>query len=88
MTTVFISEIVMFTFPLIFALIGTEHQDMRYRRGSGGTLSAEKEKQTSNIPFGAVLRGSQKLNDVFDEMKWSNALIASLAGLLFVLRKL
>jgi hypothetical protein len=30
MTTVFIPEIVMFSFPLVFALIGSEHQDYRY----------------------------------------------------------
>lgn len=30
MTTIYISEIVMFGFPLVFAFIGSEHQDYRY----------------------------------------------------------
>ena len=51
----FVSEVVMFGFPVVFALVGGAHQDYRYRRGSGGLLSPEKDAVTSNIPFGALV---------------------------------
>jgi hypothetical protein len=35
-TTVFVPEIVMFTWPVVFAYIGGSHQDHRYRQGKGG----------------------------------------------------
>jgi hypothetical protein len=77
----YIPEIVMFTFPIVFALIGSEHQDYRFRRGSGGTLTPEYEHLTSNIPFAALLSGRQSFKKLYDEMKWTNAgLAACLAG--------
>lgn len=74
--TLFVPEMFMFTFPLIFAVIGTEHQDYRYRRGSGGLLTSQYEAMTSNIPFAALIQGKQSWNQLLDEIKWTNAGIA------------
>lgn len=71
--SVFIPEIVFGAFPLAFAWIGGAHQDHRFRKGSGGVLTTEMEEKTSNIPFLALLRGSQDWGSVRDELKLSNA---------------
>lgn len=69
-------SVVMFTFPIIFAAIGTAHQDYRFRRGWGGQLTPDEEAKTSNIPFGALLTGRQSWSKLSEELKWTNAAIA------------
>ena len=75
-TTVFIPEILMCAWPIVFAFVGTSHQDYRYRRGMGGTLSKEKDEKTSNIPFAALITGKQQWSPLVQEIKWENAGIA------------
>ena len=76
----------MFTFPSIFALIGGAHQDHRFLRNSGGSLSVERYNATSNIPFLAIAMGKQKLEDVWNEIKAPNMGIALCTSLLVSLR--
>lgn len=57
MGTPFLGEFVLFSFPVVFALLGGMHQDYRYRRGNGGSLSPEVDKVTSNVPFYAMVTG-------------------------------
>ena len=40
--------------PLAMASLGAAHQDSRYRRGSGGQLTPERDAATSLVPFGAA----------------------------------
>jgi hypothetical protein len=87
-TTVYATHAVMFSFPIIMAFIGSEHQDYRYRRGSGGILTAEMESKTSNIPFAAILSGKQSFSALLDEMKWTNAAVATLAAAGLALRRI
>jgi uncharacterized membrane protein len=86
--SVYVPEIICYTFPAIFAVIGTSHQDYRYRRGSGGTLTPEREAVTSNVPFVALVAGKQSWSKLADEIKWSNAGVAALLGLGLALRQL
>jgi uncharacterized membrane protein len=76
LSTIYVPEIVMFTFPSIFAMIGGAHQDHRFLQGSGGKLTLEKYEKTSNIPFGAILTGKQNLSDVKKELKMTNFSVA------------
>ena len=85
---VFLPEIVFYTFPAVFTIIGSSHQDYRYRRGSGGSLTPEREAVTSNVPFVALASGSQSWTKLADEFKWMNAGAAALIGLGFALRQL
>lgn len=78
--TPFATEFVMFATPLLFAAIGSSHQDYRFRRGSGGQLTPEVEAKTSNVPFVALLQGRQKASDVIAETKSLNALLALALG--------
>jgi len=80
-------QAVAFGFPLIFALVGGAHQDSRFRRGMGGSLEAEVDAKTSNIPFLALMTGNQQWSDLANEIKWTNAGLATLAALLFVMKK-
>jgi len=57
--TGFAAELVMFLSPAVFAALGGTHQDSRFRRGMGGSLTAEREARTSNLPFVALLEGRQ-----------------------------
>ena len=86
-TTVFVPEIIMCIWPAIFTYVGSSHQDHRYRRGMGGTLSKEKDEKTSNIPFVALLSGKQSWDSLLQEMKWENAGIAALGTSLTALRR-
>lgn len=53
----FVTEVLMFgVFPSAFACIGSTHQDYRFRRGSGGTLTAAREAATSQFPCVVTLR--------------------------------
>ncbi len=85
---VFLPEIIFYTFPAIYTVIGSSHQDYRYRRGSGGSLTPEREAVTSNVPFAALITGKQSWSKLADEFKWMNAGAAALVGLGFALRQL
>jgi uncharacterized membrane protein len=87
-TTVYPTHLVFFSFPLLFALVGSEHTDYRYRRGNGGMLTAERESCTSNIPFVALLQEKQSFQKLLDEMRWTNAAVAGLAGVALALRRM
>lgn len=79
----YLTEIIMFGFPFIFAVIGSQHIDYRYRRGWGGILSKEKESFTSNFPFVALFEGRQSWEALRQELKWSNAMVSILIALRF-----
>ena len=87
-TTVFVPEIVMCAWPAVFVYIGSSHQDSRYRRGMGGTLSKEKEEKTSNIPFVALFTGKQSWTALSKEIKLENAAVAVLGSSLIALRRM
>jgi hypothetical protein len=87
-TALFLPEVVMFSFPLIFAAIGTAHQDYRYRRASGGILTPEMEAITSNVPFLAFVAGAQSWEQLFKEIKWTNAGIGLTVAAAFALRNI
>ena len=76
--TPFIVESCFFAGPLALASVGTWHQDSRFRRGLGGTLTPEMERKTSNIPFAALLMGRQDWGKLWDEFKGLNAVLPAL----------
>ena len=76
LATPFAAPVVFFSFPALFALVGGAHQDYRYRRGSGGWLSPEREAATSHLPFGALLAGRQSWSKLDQELKGWNAAAA------------
>lgn len=85
--TPFVTEVVMFSSPLLVTALLTEHMDYRYRRGIGGSLTPERDAVTSNVPFGAFLRGKQSLVQLSHEIKWVNVGCAiGLAALLTLAR--
>ena len=70
-----------FAMPSMVALCGGAHTDSRYRRGMGGTLDERYDEITSNVPFWAILNGSQGeigsvLREMSEEIKPLNAAIA------------
>lgn len=75
-TTVYAAHAAMFTFPVVFAYLGGAHQDQRFRRSSGGVLTADMEAISSNVPFVALLTGRQSWKKLNEEMKWTNAGLA------------
>lgn len=87
-TTIFVPEIVMCIWPIVFTYVGSSHQDYRYKRGMGGSLSIEKEEKTSNLPFVALLSGRQSWEPLKTEIKWENASIAVLGTSLIALRRM
>lgn len=85
--TPFAPEVAMFTLPLVFAAVGSTHQDSRFRRGMGGELSPEMEAESSNLPFLALLQGRQSWAKLGQEVKWSNAMAAmALSAFIFIRR--
>jgi uncharacterized membrane protein len=82
--TVFQPKRVFFAAPVLFASIGSAHQDARHRRGEGGLLAPEYELVTSNVPFVALANGTQDARKLCDELKWVN--IAASTFLLFIVR--
>ncbi len=88
MATVYPTYMAALSFPLLFAWIGSEHTDYRYRRGNGGILTEEMEKETSNIPFAALFSGKQPWEKFGEEMKWTNAAIATAAAAMFAVRRM
>eukprot|EP01064_Diplonema_japonicum_P009213 TRINITY_DN1668_c0_g2_i1.p1 TRINITY_DN1668_c0_g2~~TRINITY_DN1668_c0_g2_i1.p1 ORF type:complete len:234 (+),score=29.77 TRINITY_DN1668_c0_g2_i1:46-747(+) len=59
------------------------HQDSRFSRGIGGTLSPEATNTTSHFPFVAIADGSQSLAQAWSECKQTNALMASIGVFLY-----
>ena len=72
------TQIVAFSFPLVFALIGGAHKDYRYRRNWGGYLSPEVDQNTSHIPFLAIMTGKQPIMPLLDEIEWLNSMVAAI----------
>jgi uncharacterized membrane protein len=87
LATPFAPSFVMFVFPSVFALVGGAHQDSRFRRGMGGTLTPEVDAKTSNVPFWALVSGRQPWGKLGEELKVSNAGIAIVAAVLLALRR-
>lgn len=85
--TPFLSEIVMFTMPAVFAVVGGLHQDSRFRRGLGGTLTPEFDDKTSAVPFLALLSGRQCWLDLGGEFKEVNSALALTVAALMALRR-
>jgi len=81
--TPFVIESMFFAGPILLATFGTAHQDSRFRRNMGGTLSPEKERITSNIPFLALIAGKQDWEKLGNEMKWLNCGLAAIIVLAF-----
>lgn len=88
LSTVFLPEAVMFSFPMAFAYIGGAHQDQRFLRGSGGTLSQEKYNKTCNVPFYSLITGQQSWSTLSSEIKYSNMYAALAASTLIALRRI
>lgn len=77
--------------PVAVALIGGAHHDSRQRRGMGGTLPADLDAATSNVPGLALLSGAQgdvasALRALGDETKWMNAALGAALAMIYVLR--
>ena len=86
--TPFVPEMVAFSFPMVWAVVGSAHSDYRHRRGSGGQLGQEEERSTSNIPFLALMQGRQSWTALRDEIKWTNAGLGLGLASLMALRRL
>jgi uncharacterized membrane protein len=85
--TPFATEVIMFSMPALFALVGGAHQDYRFRRGSGGQLAPEVDAVTSHLPFGALLTGQQDWNALARELKWTNASLAVALAVMLALKR-
>ena len=85
--TRYIPECVSGIFPLVFAYIGSNHQDSRFRRSIGGYLSPERDMVTSNVPFVALMEGKQKWKDLMEEFDVSNAVAATTISAILALRR-
>ena len=75
LTTPFLAEICLLSFPILFAYIGGWHQDVRHLKS--GKLSQQEYQATSLVPFAALIQGQQRLDDLLGEIKWFN-LVSSL----------
>lgn len=87
LVTPFAAQAVMCTMPAVFAVIGGAHVDMRHRRGSGGTLTPERDARTSNVPFLAFVQGQQSWARLVEELKWTNVAAATAAAALLWKRR-
>ena len=85
LATPFATEVAMFSMPALFALIGTAHQDSRFRRHMGGELPPEVDALTSNLPFAALLQGRQSWSALAEEVKWLNCSVAVAGAMLLAL---
>ncbi|XP_063900832.1 uncharacterized protein LOC135120458 [Zophobas morio] len=88
LTTMYACETVLFGMFGVFALIGSAHQDYRFRKGSGGSLSMDMEAQTSNIPFLALLLERQSWKKLINELKLTNASLALFLSWLIYARRI
>jgi len=79
--------------PAMVALIGGAHTDSRHRRGMGGELCKQVDDVTSNVPFLAMIMGSQdggvwqSFQALGDEVKVLNAALAAGGAALWVARR-
>ena len=78
-------------FPVV-ALVNGTHLDSRHRRGMGGSLSAELDASTSNVPFAAMLSGAQggvaeAFTALTQELKLSNASLGAAVALWLAVRR-
>ncbi|KAJ9441477.1 hypothetical protein DIPPA_34357 [Diplonema papillatum] len=69
-------------FPV--ALFLGEHQDSRFTRGIGGVLPPDVAATTTNIPFLSVVKGTQSLEDAWQEAKQTNAVVAAAIALALI----
>ncbi len=74
----------LFAGPLGVALVGTHHQDSRFRRGMGGTLTETRDLDSPNIPFSAFIRGRHAWSKLIEEVDVEN-LIFGVAGSQFLM---
>ena len=84
----YLPHAVMFSFPIVFSYIGSTHQDYRFRRNNGGSLTPERESMTSNVPFVALLQGTQDWSRLSEELKWTNAAIATLGAVAMGIKRI
>ena len=76
--------------PTLMALVGGWHMDSRHGRGMGGSLTAERAAQTSNVPFLAMATGRQgdaPWTAMLGEGKGLNAALALVLASLWALRR-
>jgi prenyl protein peptidase len=80
--------------PSLVAWVGGSHTDSRYRRGMGGTLDAEYDAKTSNVPFAAMMThslmgdaGYEEWQELFRESKPLNALLAAGVAAVWAFRR-
>jgi uncharacterized membrane protein len=66
--------------PSCVALILGAHMDYRFRRNQGGALSPDVEKQTSLLPFAALLMGENSWSLLWTETKHMNAMLACMVA--------
>jgi len=74
--TPYATGVCLFSFPLLFSILGGSHKDHRLLRD--GTYTKDFFDKTSNVPFLALLQGKQEWRDVKNETKYTN-LAAGLA---------
>jgi uncharacterized membrane protein len=73
--------------PTLLALVGGAHTDSRYRRGMGGTLEADYDDKTSNVPFAAMLTRVGGWQELATEVKPINALLATGVAALWAFKR-
>lgn len=80
--------------PTLVAWVGGSHTDSRYRRGMGGTLDAEYDAKTSNVPFAAMVThsfwdgaGLDEWQRLVAEIKPLNALLAAGVAAVWAFRR-
>ena len=90
LATPYIAECAFYCGAATFILLGTHHQDYRFRNGIGGpgvSKQNELEVMTSNFPFLALLDGRQSWKLLTDELKWGNILASlCISGILHARR--
>ena len=75
--------------PTLVAWVGGSHTDSRYRRGMGGTLDADYDAKTSNVPFAAMITQGQfgEWQELVKELKPLNALLATGVAAIWAFRR-
>jgi uncharacterized membrane protein len=77
------SDLAFFGGWCIWTLLATRHQDARKSRQDAGY--ARMRRETSFIPFFAVLRGRQRLDRAFNELRWLGVLIGAVLYVLLAI---
>ena len=78
--------------PALVAWLGGSHTDSRYRRNLGGSLNAQYDSVTSNLPLAATLTGKQgsvgtALQKVAEELKPLNAGLGAVIATVWVVSR-